>query len=337
MAGKKTKRSGGPATIADVARLAGVSPSTVSRVLNEPTMVKADRIEAVMRAITQIGYTPNFVAGGLASNKTRLVAVIVPTIANSIFSDTVQAITDRLAEEGYQALVGLTGYDTGKEDDLLRAVIGRRPDGLILTGTVHSAASRSRLLGAGIPIVETWDITPTPLDMVVGFSHSDVGRAIGRYMVEKGYRNLGCLFATDQRALARLDALKAEVAAQGCRVRTSTVAPANNISFGRDGLSELLGGDWKPDAIVCSSDALALGVISEAHSRGLTVPGEFAVMGFGNLDFGDFTAPSLSTVHIDRAEIGRKAAEALLSRLRGDFETPKVLDVGFSIVPRQSA
>jgi LacI family gluconate utilization system Gnt-I transcriptional repressor len=164
-----------------------------------------------------------------------------------------------------------------------------------------------------------------------------VGRAIGRYMVEKGYKNLGFLFATDQRALVRLAALNAEATAQGCRVRTSTVAPANNISFGRSGLSELLDGDWKPDAIVCSSDALALGVIAEARNRGMSVPGDFAVMGFGNLDFGDFTAPTLSTVHVDRAEIGRKAAGALLSRLGGNLDTPKVLDVGFSIVARQSA
>jgi LacI family gluconate utilization system Gnt-I transcriptional repressor len=320
-----------------VARLAGVSPSTVSRAINEPLLVRKDTVDIVNRAIRQIGYTPNFLAGGLASNRTRLVAVIVPAIANSIFADTVQAVTDRMSAEGYQTLVGLTGYDLHKEDDLLQAVLGRRPDGLILTGTVHSAASKARILAANIPTVETWDLTTSPLDMAVGFSQAAVGQAIGRYMLGKGYKRFGLLFSTDQRALTRLAALQAELDRTECLSRTIKVPPANDIGLGRCGLSDLLTGEWTPDAIICSSDALALGVMAEARSRNCKVPDEFAVMGFGDLDFGGFTSPSLSTVHIERAQIGRDAAEALLARLKGKPVPNQVIDVGFSIVSRESA
>ena len=334
---RRSGRQGTSATLADVARLAGVSPSTVSRAINEPALVRGDTIDAIKRAIAQIGYTPNVLAGGLASSRTRLVAVIVPTIANSIFAETVQAATDRLAAEGYQALVGLTGYDLGKEDDLLLAVLGRRPDGLILTGTVHSATSRARLLGAGIPIVETWDLTPTPLDMVVGFSHPEVGRAIGRYMIGKGYRRFGLVFSSDQRATLRLEALQAELEASGATWSCATVPPANDVSFGRRGLTEILGDGAAPEAIICSSDALALGVIAEARDRAMAVPDAFAVFGFGDLDFGGFTAPALSTVHVDSARIGREAADLLLARLRGELGGPRIVDTGFAVIGRESA
>lgn len=332
------KRGGGSATLADVARLAGVSPSTVSRVINEPGLVRQDTIDVVRRAIAQIGYTPNSLAGGLASNRTKLVAVLVPTIANSIFADTVQAITDRLSADGYQALIGLTAYDVDKEDDLIQAVIGRRPDGLILTGTVHSPITRARLLAANFPIVEMWDVSPTPIDMAVGFSHPAVGRALAGYLHGKGRRNFGLLFATDQRALARQQALSEELVRLGCAPpRIALVPPANNISYGHRGLAELLDGGDPLDAVVCSSDALALGALSEAKDRGIAVPDSLAVMGFGDLDFGSFTAPPLSTVHVDRAMIGREAASALLARLRGTIEVPPVLDVGFRLIERASA
>jgi len=325
-------------TLLDVARLAGVSPSTVSRVINEPALVRQDTTEAVRRAIAQIGYTPNFVAGGLASNRSRLVAVVVPTIANSIFADTVQAINDTLSGGGYQTLVGLTGYDTAHEDELLLAILGRRPDGLILTGTVHSSASRKRLIAAAIPTVQTWDLGAAPVDMAVGFSHAEVGRATARHLHGRGHRRIGLVFATDQRAQVREAALRDELVRLGCAApAVAHVPPANAVAFGRSGLRELMAGGARFDAVACSSDALALGVISEAAASGINVPDELAVMGFGDLDFGGFTSPALTTVHIDRAEIGRMAAGMLLSELAGQRPGDHVRDVGFSIVVRESA
>jgi LacI family gluconate utilization system Gnt-I transcriptional repressor len=327
------------ATLADVARLAGVSPATVSRVLNEPLLVKPDTIEAVKKAIAQVGYTPNLLAGGLASSRTRLVAVIVPTIANSIFSDTVQAITDSLSQAKYQTLVGLSGYELNKEDDLLNAIVSRRPDGIILTGTLHPADTRARLLSANIPVVETWDLTPTPIDMVVGFSHPAVGQSVARHLMAKGYSSFGIISAGDQRAEARHQALRQELAAAGLdQPRTAFVPAPSRMAFGRDGLAQLLAGGPRPDVVVCSSDALAQGALAEAHSRGIVVPHDMAVMGFGDLDFAAYTYPALTTVRIDRFAIGRIAADALLARMQ-KFETPPaaIVDVGFSIVDRESA
>src|SRR4051812_42078100 len=155
---RKPRRRAASMTLADVARLAGVSPITVSRALNSPQQLTQDTLARVRAAVARTGYVPNRVAGGLASNRSGLVAAIVPTIASQVFLETVEALTAALEAEGYQVMLGQSGYGEAREDALLDAIIGRRPDGVILTGVMHSQDGRRRLAAAGIPIVETWDL-----------------------------------------------------------------------------------------------------------------------------------------------------------------------------------
>ena len=187
-------------TLADVAKVAGVSAITASRALNTPNRVSQGAQKRVRDAVERTGYVPNMVAGGLASSRSRLVAALVPTIAGPVFLETVQALTEALAESGYQLMLGQSGYGGAREDALLDAIIGRRPDGIVLTGIMHSAEGRRRLLAAGIPVVETWDLTPTPIDMLVGFSHEKVGHAVAEYLFAQGRRKLAIVTADDHRA-----------------------------------------------------------------------------------------------------------------------------------------
>src|SRR5215469_12680328 len=168
---RRTRRGSGAVTLHDVAKLAGVAPITASRALSAPPQGSAEVIQRVNDAVARTGYVRNGLAGGLASTRSRLVAAVVPTVAGPIFLQTIQALTQALADNGYQLMLGQSGYVNSREDALLEAIIGRRPDGIVLTGIMRSALGRKRLLAAGIPVVETWDLTPTPLDMLVGFSH----------------------------------------------------------------------------------------------------------------------------------------------------------------------
>jgi LacI family gluconate utilization system Gnt-I transcriptional repressor len=321
-------------TLADVAKLAGVSPITVSRVLNHPEVVAPATIESVRQVIERTGYVPNLLAGGLASSKTRFVAAIVPAISNQVFSESIQALTDRLWESGYQVLLGTTGYPTTREDALLAAILSRRPDGLFLTGIAHSDESRRRLMAARIPIVEVWDITPTPIDMLVGFSHVKVGEAVAEHLVAKGYKRFGLVTADDARAEVRNAAFRSTLGKRGFADIATAVVPApSNFRLGREGLSRLLELGPLPRAVFCSSDTLAHGVLMEAQARGLSVPRDLAIVGFGDLNFAAYTFPSLSTVWIDRPAVGRKAAEALLARFEGR-QAEKIVDIGFEVVER---
>jgi LacI family transcriptional regulator, gluconate utilization system Gnt-I transcriptional repressor len=326
-------------TLIDVAKVAGVSPMTVSRALHRPELVSELTRDKVREAVRATGYVSNMLAGGLASNKSRLVAIFLPTIANSIFADTVQALMDRLTEAGYQTLLGLTGYSAEQEETLLEAVLGRRPDGIVLTGTLHTEASRLRLAQAGIPVVEAWDLSESPIDMLVGFSHEQVGEATARHLLDKGYRRFSVITISDPRGMRRCNSLIAELGRHGLSDIPIEVlqAPAT-LEVGREGLRRLLQRETPPDVVVCSSDTVAQGVLAEAASRGLRVPEDLAVMGFGDLSSAAQVHPALSTVSVDGSRIGLQVAQALLERFRhpADSQAPVRIDTGFRLIDRAS-
>ncbi|PKU21718.1 LacI family DNA-binding transcriptional regulator [Telmatospirillum siberiense] len=335
---RASTRSTGSVTLGDVAKLAGVSPITVSRVLNRPEMVTADTIEAVRRAIAETGYVPNLLAGGLASSRTKLIAAIIPTLGNAMFIDTIQPLNDCLSAAGYQLMLGLSGFPELCEEDLLKAILSRRPDAIVLTGVNHSAETRQCLLAAKIPVVETWDLTATPIDMLVGFSHEKVGAEVANYLFGKGYRRFAQVCAEDERAQIRRRSFEAALRDKGQSCLSTVCVPTpTTVRMGREGLAQLLAEGHRPEVVFCSSDVLAHGVLAEAQSRGLRVPDDMAVMGFADLDFAAYTFPSLSTVHVDRAAMGRHAGEVLLARLSGRPVDKKMVDIGFSIVARASA
>lgn len=326
-------------TLINVAKVAGVSPITVSRALGRPEVVAAATRKRVQEAVRATGYVPNLAAGALASSRSRLVAIFLPTIANSIFADTVQALTDRLAGAGYQTLLGLTGYQPEQEEALLEAVLGRRPDGIVLTGTEHSKASRQRLARVGIPVVEAWDLCRKPLDMLVGFSHEAVGQAVAQYLLGKGYRRISVVTLDDPRGLRRYRSLVQALAAQGVADVAVEILPAPaTLAVGREGLGRLLQRQAAGEVVVCSSDTIAQGVLAEAASHGLRVPQDLAVLGFGDLSSAAHSHPPLTTVRIDGPRIGLAIAEALLARMADPAlsRNPARLDVGFEMVERGS-
>ena len=334
---RRARRGSGAVTLHDVARLAGVAPITASRALNTPAQVSDEVRQKVADAVARTGYVPNRLAGGLASARSRLVAAVVPTIAGPVFLETVQSLTEALAERGYQLMLGQSGYAGSREDALLEAIIGRRPDGIVLTGILHSTEGRRRLLACGIPVVETWDLTPTPIDMLVGFSHVEVGRAVAAYLHAKGRQRLGVVAGDDERARRRAGAFAAAARALGLPEVVVVHVPApTTLKGGREGLAQLLGTAPGVDGVFCSSDLLALGVLTEARVLGLPVPAQLAVVGFGDLEFAADVAPALTTVRINGAAIGRQAAQFIVERAEGREVAERVIDIGFSIVERQS-
>ncbi|GHB29822.1 LacI family DNA-binding transcriptional regulator [Salinicola rhizosphaerae] len=332
----RSSRSTGSARLTDVARVAGVAPMTVSRALNRPELVSEATRLKVQRAVLETGYVPNRVAGALASSRSRLVALLVPTVAHSLFAEVTQTIMAALAPQGYQVMLGLVGYTPEQEEKILETVLSRRPDGIVLTGCRHSELARRRLLAAEVPLVEIWDMTDEPLDMLVGFSHEAVGEAVGRHLVELGRRRIGVISADDSRARRRVAGLAAVLhATPDASMTVREVGTPSSMPWGREKSAELLDNE-AVDAIVCSSDILAMGVLAEAQSRGVDVPGALAIMGFGDSSYAKATFPALSTVRIDGATLGRRAAEHLLARMaQPHFQrVEQTLDLGFEIVDR---
>ena len=324
-------------TLKDVARLAGLSPITVSRALHNPKLVRPETIERVKEAAATMGYIPNMLAGSLTTKRSQLIAAIVPQLSNSMFADTVQGLNDELSAHGYQLLLSMSNYSRQREEDLITAILSRQPDGIVLTGVNHHPGVRKKLMATGVPVVETWDLTPSPIDIAIGFSQERIGEQVARYLLGKGYKRFASICARDERANRRRLALEAELRRNGVSpLATHLAMPPTTLNLGREGLRAILEAGHEPDVIVCSSDVLAQGALVEARSRGIGIPDQLAIMGFGDFDFAAHTHPPLSTVYIDKRAIGVRAAQALIARIEGKVLKRNVADVGFELIERET-
>lgn len=292
---------------------------TVSRVINTPDRVSPETTARVRAAIDKLGYVPNLIAGGLSSRRSRMVAAIVPTIAHPMFAGLVQSFTDAMREAGYQVMLSLSGYQVEGDDDLVRAILGRRPDALLVTGATYTQAARQLLMEAHIPLVEVWESSLDPIDMMIGFDHAELGATVARFFLAKGHERFLAVTAGDSRALARADGFTAAVRAAGAEVIGTEIVPApSTITAGREALRRLLPSLGTRTAIFCSSDQLAFGVMTEARMQGIAVPDRLAVCGFGNFEVSAASEPPFTTVNVEGVSSGRTAAEMLLRRLSGE-------------------
>ncbi len=327
-----------PVKLSDVAAAAGVAPMTVSRGINTPDRVSPHTAARVRAAIEKLGYVPNLVAGGLSSRRSRMVAAIVPTIAHPMFAEMVQQFTETMRGAGYQVMLSLSGYTEFAELDLVRGLLARRPDAMLVTGANHAPPLRQMLAEAGIPVVEIWDVSPQPVDMLVGLDHLQAGAAVAGLFLAKGIDHFAAFAASDARAQARRRGFTDAVRQAGGTMLADAVLPApSTITAGRQAMSALSPALTRRTGLFCSSDMLAFGAITEARVRGIGVPGQLSVCGFGNFVLGAATEPPFSTVSVEGAEIGRTAAGFLLRRLSGaPAREADCVHVPFRIVERGS-
>lgn len=324
-------------TIDQVAAAANVSTATVSRFFNTPERVKPQTAERVREAVARINYVPNLIAGGLASNRTRLVTALIPTISQSIFSSTIQSLSDALTGYGYSVMLALTGAADEQVQRQLLSIIGRRPDGIILAGTQLDESARQKLKHAGITTIETWDMPKDPIDLVVGVSHHKIGTAIARYVLERDRRKAFVISAGGPRAIARRTSFSKVMVESGASTPSSaTFSHTTTFGDGRRAMAEHWDSGNRPDVVVCSSDSAAHGAIEELRMRGARVPDDVVVIGFGDMEFATEMSPSLTTVKIDGAIIGAKAAEFLMLRSAKKPISRPVVEIGFTLVSRES-
>lgn len=342
-AARLTRRNTRSVTLDEVAARAGVSPSTVSRAIRSPELVSEATLAMVQQAIDETDYVPNRVASNLASNRSGTVAAVLPAISYSVFSDTVHGLEAVLSGAGVQLFLGATGYDAAREEELVRAFLGRRPDGIIMVGANHTPATRELLRRSRIPVVETWDWSDDPIDSLVGFSNGAAFAAIVEYAIDAGYRHptfAGWLTGSDSRAHARRDAFRETVS------RRLPDEPVRVLDTGERGIS-VEAGRWllaqaveqypETDVLVCASDIFATGALLEAQSRGLRVPEDIAVTGFGDFELSRHLTPALTTIQTPNHSIGRRAAELVLERISNPDAESVSIDLGFTLVARDSA
>jgi LacI family gluconate utilization system Gnt-I transcriptional repressor len=322
-------------TLKHVAARAGVAPITVSRVVNTPDAVSQTLREKVLRAVEELGYVPNRMAGALASAESRVVTVIVPSLANAVFIEVIQGVQEVLEEAGYQLLLGNTQYDLKREQELTATLLGWSPAGVIMAGLRHTERTRAMLQAWNRPVVEVMEHGARPIDMNVGFSHYKVGEAMGEHLISRGYREIGFVGGAlkgDYRSLQRCRGLERCLARHGLRVRAPF--PHEEPSSPRAGgvaLMRALEAAPELDALFFGNDDLAVGAILRAQGEGIAVPGRIAIAGFNGFGIGEMVRPALTTIVSPRRDMGRVAAQKLIARIRGQETGRASVDIGFSL------
>jgi LacI family gluconate utilization system Gnt-I transcriptional repressor len=343
--GRKLTAPAGAVTMQTVARLAGVSAMTVSRALKRDASISQETRERVLEVVRQVGYVPDATARLFAARRSGFVAALVPSLNSSNFADTVRGMSERFDAAGLQMLLGDTEYSLAREEALIRALLQRRPEAIILTGGVHSEGARALLASADAPVVETWDLPTAPLGDVVGFSNEAAGAAATRFLYERGRRRIGFIgvkSADDARGALRRDGFRKMARQLGLPDDRIVLvgAPPASMSHGAEALDEMLARWPDIDAIVCVSDLHAFGVLSQCQRRGVAAPGQVALAGFGDFEVARCCHPRLTTIAVDCLDIGRRAAQAALAaiaaRKSGDPRAPQTVEIAFRVVARET-
>lgn len=327
------------ATLSDVAGRAGVSAVTVSRVLRRPEMVSRDLRDRVETAIRDLAYVPNQLASALASARTGMIGVVVPSFTNGVFGDYLRGIHDTLIPAGLQVVVLNSRYLQGAEERAIITLLGQHPEAMILTAADQTQQSRRVLAQARIPVVQTMELTDDPIDINIGLSQPDAGYAATRHLIDLGHRAIGQLSVPlDARARQRLAGYRRAMQEAGLEPITTSIERSSSFALGAELFAKLRARAPEMTAIFCGNDNLALGAMFECQRLGIRVPEDMSIIGFNDLEFSATAFPGLTTMATPRYAIGLKSAEIILEIIRGSGARPaeRQVDLGFKLIERGS-
>ncbi|VFR28303.1 Transcriptional regulator, LacI family [plant metagenome] len=334
---RQPRPKGHAVTVRDVARQAGVSVATVSRVLNGNAKV-AEALQTLVRdTADQMGYTPNAGARALASQRHTAIGAIVPTLEDANFAVAIDALQRRLTAAGYTLLLASSDYDPAKELKQVRALSAHGLAGLMLVGSRHDPETYKLLAAKRIPYVNTWVVDAKHPS--VGFDNRAIGRTVANYLLDLGHRELGVIAQQSlesDRAAERLAGVREALAARGLGLPQEwLIERSHKIADGQVALRRLMAGPRRPTAVLCGTDTLALGALVEARALGLSVPGDLSITGLNDIDVAAHLTPALTTVRLPADEVGARAAEYLLAKCEGQT-APVSSVVPFSLIVRGS-
>jgi LacI family gluconate utilization system Gnt-I transcriptional repressor len=327
-------------TLVDVAEAAGVSAITVSRVINQPEKVSESLRQQVQKAVDSLGYIPNQYASSLASAKSKVIGVAIPSLTNIVFTDVLRGIYDVMGAAGYKVLLVDTHYSPLEEEKMIRTLLSQAPEGMIITGGDQTKACQNILQKSRIPIVQIMEILNQPLDMNIGFSHYQAGYDVVTHLLQEGYARIGFIGARmDPRVQQRLHGYKTALddAGKFWKNFVVTTPEPSSIAVGGELFRSLMATtNGVIDAVFCANDDLALGALFESQRMNIKIPTDMAICGFNDTEAAEYVNPSLTSVYVGRYQMGVKAAEMLVETLSGKQLPNKVIDMGYEIKKRLS-
>ena len=326
-------------TLDDVAKAAAVSTATVSRCLNSPDRVAERTRLRVMKAVEDLGYTPNFGARVMAAKRTFTIGAIIPTMENAIFAKGLQAFQEELHARGYTLLVSSSAYQPKVEEEQIRALIARGADGLLLIGYDRDASVYDYLESQKVPALIAWAYNSENTRAAIGFDNRASMYALAQDVLARGHRNIGVISGVlkgNDRAEQRVRGIKDALAQAGLRADDLPIIETSyEIENGGDALERLLKAHPELSAVMCGNDVLAVGALLRARVIGLSVPDALSITGFDDIELARIVSPQLTTVHVPHGEMGRQAAVELTAMVE-KISTGKSLKLASSLQIRDS-
>ncbi|MEB2847853.1 substrate-binding domain-containing protein [Rhizobiales bacterium RZME27] len=307
-------------TLEEVAALAGVSKMTASRALRGSSDVAEETRRRVQQAAERLSYVGNRLALSLSSQRTNLVAVVVPSMSNTVFPEVLSGITTGLAGTGMQAVFGISDYDEVKEREIIRDMLSWQPSAIIVTGLDQPHDTVRMLKSAGIPVIQVMDLDGTPIDFNVGLSHGDAGRDMAVALLAAGRKKIayvGSALDKDLRAGKRKAAFQRVLAAQSLSFVSEQLDDGfSSIALGKRLTAHMLAAKPEIDCIYYSNDDMAAGGLFACMEAGIIVPSQIVLAGFNGLDLTDSLPAPIATSKSPRRAMGEAAARLITDAMK---------------------
>ncbi len=314
-------RKGAPGII-DVAKLAGVSPATVSRFYNAPDIVKGSTRKRIEKAAASLGYIRDRMAGTMHHGFSGTFGLIVPTIDNAIFAELIEAFSARLQEKDRTMLIAAHGYDLSMETAIVRSLLERRIDGIALLGLDHEAVPLNMLSQRDVPVISVWNYHKDSKIPCVGMDNFEAGKLVTQHLIDLGHKEIGFVFPetkSNDRARDRLKGALAAAENNKIKIADNSIFSCDyNIGAAKNLAKSVLSkvrtsNNVTPTAFVCCNDVIAHGFIYACQSLKIDVPNDISIVGIGDFGGSEYLEPGLTTVRLPAKRIGYKAADTLLA------------------------
>lgn len=318
-------------TLQDIANLAGLNKMTVSRYLRDPAQVSQRSRELISKVMDENNYIPNRAPEILLNARSKTIGVLVPSFRNQIFADVLAGIESVTSVHQYQTLIANYEYDPQREEREVFALLSYNIDGLILTGKQHTERMVQYVRASGIPVAELMDMGGQPLDIQVGFDNEKAAWDMTNAFIASGKHEIAFFGSMDDpRDLSRFRGTERALSAHGLKVYSMMPRTISSVALGRRMFLQLQQERPDIDAIFCTNDDLAVGVLLECQSQGISVPQKIAIAGFHGLEIGRVHLQKIASVITPRYDIGRTACDILITRLAGKA-APDSVDLGYQI------
>ena len=334
------KKLAGPPTVSDVARLAKVSTATVSRTINQPDKVRPELRSRVLEAVRTLGYIPNAGARALMLNRSNTIGVVIPTLTNTIFAQSLAGFQQRMAESSFQVIVACSEYNIDFETEQILNLVKCGVEAIALTGTSQELWILRLLQKRDLPYIHV-ACRHAPLDgYTIGFENDKAMNLVVDHLLELGHKYIGVLIGItkdNDRATGRLRGVKEALQKEGLHLPHNRIVESSYpMASARQGLRALLKEAPEITAVICGNDLIAQGAILEAQHSGVDIPRDLSIIGFDDFEMSAHTLPGVTTIHTDAQKMWGKAAQHLIAQINSDKSLARHVPTEVRLIVRES-